>query len=173
MAEHGKREQADWLRVRAAASAQLRDFGVLDAPVPASAMARRAGLELRYADFPEDENVSGFIDAESKAIYVNAAEPPSRQLFTIAHELGHWLLHKDQVMEGRQYRVLTREPLDAPKPAMEREADGFAADLLVPKFMLDKYYRDARVRPTRASLARIFGVSEEMIKYRLRNLYGV
>lgn len=173
VAENRKPTREDWLRVRRAANSQLREFGVLDAPVPATAMARREGLKLQYADFPEDENVSGFIDARTNSIYVNAAEAPSRQLFTIAHELGHWILHRQQVLDGRQYRVLTREALDAPKPTIEQEADGFAADLLVPKFLLDKYYLHAPVRPSRTSLARIFGVSEEVIRYRLRNLYGV
>lgn len=171
--ENKKETEADWSLVRRTANAQLREFGVLDAPVPATAMARRQGLQLKYADFPEDENVSGFIDAPTGSIYVNAAEPPSRQLFTIAHELGHWLLHNAQVREGKQYRVLTREALDAPKPRIEREADGFAADLLVPRFLLDKYYRNAPIRPSRSSLARIFGVSEEVIGYRLKNLYGL
>ena len=172
MADNRRLTRKEWLRVREAANTQLREFGVLDAPVPVTAMARREGLTLRYADFPQDENVSGFIDAKSNSIVVNAAEAPSRQMFTIAHELGHWLLHKQQVMDDRQYRVLTREALDAPKPLIEKEADGFAADLLVPKFLLDKYYDNAPVRPSRASLARIFGVSEEVIKYRLKNLYG-
>jgi hypothetical protein len=172
MVENRRLTRKEWLRVRGAANTQLRDFGVLDAPVPVTAMARRQGLTLRYADFPHDENVSGFIDAKSKSIVVNAAEPPSRQMFTIAHELGHWLMHRQQVMDDRQYRVLTREALDAPKPLIEKEADGFAADLLVPKFLLDKYYENAPVRPSRASLARIFGVSEDVIRYRLKSIYG-
>ena len=172
MTESRRLTRQERLRVREAANTQLREFGVQDTPVPVTAMARRQGLTLRYADFPQDENVSGFIDANSNSIVVNAAEPPSRHMFTIAHELGHWLLHRQQVMDDRRYRVLTREALDAPKPSIEREADGFAADLLVPEFLLERYYDDAPVRPSPTSLARIFGVSEELIKYRLKNLNG-
>lgn len=169
----GKTTEADRARVRRTAHAQLQEFGVLNAPVPATAMARDQGLELRYADFPRDKDVSGFIDVRTSSIYVNAAEPPTRQLFTIAHELGHWLLHNEQVLDGNQYRVLTREPLDVPKPRIAQEADWFAAELLVPRFLLDKYFRHAPVRPSRPSLARIFGVTEEVIGYRLKNLYGI
>lgn len=172
MAEVAKPTREDWLRVREAAAGQIKELRVRDAPVPVIAMAERAGLSILYADFPDADQVSGFIDARTSSIYVNASDAPTRQLFTIAHELGHWLLHRPQVIEGRQYRVLTKQSLDAPKPPIEEEADGFAADLLAPKFLLDRYYRDAVVRPSRQSLARIFGVSDEMIKYRLRNLYG-
>lgn len=163
---------ADWERARAEAAKVLREFGVGEPPVPVIKIAREHGLTVQFARFPAKRSkVSGFIDTAECKVFVNVAEPPQRQLFTVAHELGHWLLHREEVDDDKMYRVLMREPLSGPKPAMEKEADAFAAALLVPERLLDRYWH-APVRPSRQSLARLFGVSEEMIGYRLREFYG-
>jgi len=56
-----------------------------------------------------------------------------------------------------------RDRYDGPKPKEETEADTFAANLLVPLFML-KEYKDFA---TERELARLFFVAEEVIRYRL------
>jgi len=162
-----------WNKARRAAEALLRKYDVTEPPVPVLTIAADEGLAIQYARFPERRAaVSGFIDTEQPKIVVNIAEPPQRQLFTVAHELGHWILHKEEVKDDKIYRVLKREALDKSKPAIEREADLFAASLLVPQDLLDRYWIETSVRPSRQSLARLFGVSEEMIGYRLKNYYG-
>lgn len=71
------------------------------------------------------EDISGKLDRAKKVIYLNAKEPPVRQTFTLAHELGHYFLHKGD-------DVLHRHVTYSVKPE-ELEANHFAACLLMPK----------------------------------------
>lgn len=45
----------------------------------------------------EDNTISGFIDFEQKLILINKLDASARQRFTIAHELGHWILHQKEI----------------------------------------------------------------------------
>ena len=40
-----------------------------------------------------DEGISGKIESVQRLIVVNSKEPIVRQRFSIAHEIGHWVLH--------------------------------------------------------------------------------
>jgi len=65
----------------------------------------------------------------------NSALLPGRQRFTIAHELGHWELHKGVsqfICDDEDMRDYGRSP-------MEMEANHFAAELLMPTF----HFREA------------------------------
>jgi Zn-dependent peptidase ImmA (M78 family) len=96
------------------------------------------------------------------AIWVRSGDAPHRQRFTIAHELGHLLLHE----AGAEYRDDTFR--GTPK---EYEANAFAADLLMPLWMLDPAAAKWGRHP--GYLAQIFGVSEQAMSIRLGRLVGV
>ena len=101
---------------------------------------------------------------ESASAVINAADPPNRKKFTIAHELGHWVMHRSLLRDRPEIGVLLREPLGrADSSPLEQEANAFAANLLVPDNMLKSYRTDDIVL-----LAKVFGVSEEVIGYRLK-----
>jgi Zn-dependent peptidase ImmA (M78 family) len=55
--------------------------------------AERAGYEISYVDLPE--KISGFAEVieGTHHIVVNRAKPPEHNKFTIAHEVGHHVLH--------------------------------------------------------------------------------
>ncbi len=148
----------------------LDDFGYLEnlvlLPVEPLKIARTLGIKVYCANFsPTYKNISGFFDAEENAIYVNQDEYPIRQIFTIAHELGHKILHEEW-LKSSDYKVLMRDQLAAPKDdPIEQEADTFAAYLLVPKMLLDRYKKMATI----SQLATMFAVSEPIIKNRIRN----
>ena len=74
-------------------------------------------------------------------IYNNAVSSPGRVNFTMAHEFGHYLLHRAQNPDGLQCSIddITGGP--ASLKLIEREADQFAADLLMP---LDDFRRQIR-----------------------------
>ena len=113
----------------------LRQYGQADAvPVNVEAIARALGLEVR-PEILEDE-VSGMllIRDEAPVIGVNARHHPNRRRFTIAHELGHYALHRE---ETRFF--LDASPVffrsDGTEPAtreQEISANAFAAALLMP-----------------------------------------
>lgn len=155
----------DYGKVRACVQRVLQENNIVRPPILPREIASNYGLEVRAVDFsPDNDDVAGLIDFAKKIIYVNEKEHFNRQTFTIAHELGHFLLHKD-LFEGdpERYEVLLRMPIGAETDPIEKEANAFAADLLVPRKFLDLYKKYADVD----ELAQLFAVSREVIGYRL------
>lgn len=129
-----KEGKADFRRVKETVTEILDNNFISQPPVNAQKIAEDSGLSVSFVDFPESlKDVSGFLDFQNKEIYVNNQEEPFRQNFTIAHELGHWFLHRNRVNE---YQVLMRRPIGGEKSPLEKEANFFAASLLVPAEML-------------------------------------
>lgn len=62
--------------------------------------------------------------------FVSAADILPRRRFTAAHELGHFVLHRSNM--GRFIADATIAEADGDLPAMEAEANRFAAELLMP-----------------------------------------
>ncbi len=142
----------------------LATFGVDAPPVPLADIVTSQGLNIIYADFSDiakGNEIAGFIDFDNKRIVVNKDDSPNRQRFTIAHELGHYLLHKEYVQDVKKYKVLLRRPLKNGSYALEeKEANCFAAYLLVPSNLLKKYEK----LPNSIN-ASLFAVSEDVIAY--------
>lgn len=146
----------------------LERLNIVEPPVNPYYVAKQLGIAAYSVDFyGEAQQVSGYYDANEHAIYVNREEYPLRQHFTAAHELGHSQLHKDWVKTD-DYQVLLRDD-NAPKDWREKEADNFAANLLVPRFMLNQYYDWVPIE----RLSRLFSVSVPVIKNRLAWEYGI
>jgi Zn-dependent peptidase ImmA (M78 family) len=99
---------------------------------------------------------------EEWTIVLNSQQNPQRRLFTIAHELGHFFLHR-HVRERFTCSFNTTSPLSR----LEREANQFAAELLMPEDQVADYTRKF---PSVARAARFFGVSEEAMQYRIASL---
>ena len=80
---------------------------------------------------------------------MNAAEGrewPTRRRFTIGHELGHWVLHRDhdRPLFCRSTIVQPDEETDEDTPDIEEEASAFAAALLMPAELLRREYERNR-----------------------------
>lgn len=144
---------------------------VTEPPVKVTEIARNYGLLVKEVDLGSfGANVAGFIEPTQKIIYVNKKDKPSRQAFTVAHELAHWLMHQDKLhSQPDKYAVLYRSPLGAvTEDAVEKGANAFAARLLVPKDMLKEYKNNTDI----GTIAKIFGVSDELIGYRLKHEFN-
>jgi len=63
---------------------------------------------------------------------VNSAQGPARQRFSLAHELGHWQLHRGRLMICRAEEI---EGSMSEARGLELDADHFAAALLMPRFL--------------------------------------
>jgi len=101
--------------------------------------------------------VSAIVDIEDRSIGVNAVLPEPRKRFSIAHEIGHVVLdHPLYVfpIEGRQDQIL------------EREANAFAAEFLVPIAVLKQAFRVCR---DYEALAKKFMVDRDVMYYRFRD----
>lgn len=133
-----------------------------------------------------------FANASGGSMLVNAGDPLPRRRFTAAHELGHYLLHflprlqaaHDQetylVQDDSGETVREEEKSSGDKalslPEMERQANRFAAELLMPettcRTAMDLYTACFRVplRFLEHHLARDLLVSREAMRWRLRSL---
>ena len=138
------------------------------APVPVVEVAERNGVEVVLGDFGRNrDRVSGLCDFEKRKILVNSADTFVRRCFTIAHELGHWVLHRRFYEENpEEYRFLSRFRHTDDRGPSEREANCFAAHLLVPDRLLVPVVGAA----TATELADIFHVSRTEMEYRIREV---
>lgn len=146
----------------------LERYDIKVPTVPVIQLAKEEGLKLKFVDMRDEmPNVSGLFDDENRIIYVNKNDSVTRKAFTIAHELGHYILQH----ETDEFGVLPRQAGLVTANPIEKEANAFAANLLVPKFMLLNVMRkyDLTVADT-DSLADMFGVSREVIMYRMNGL---
>jgi Zn-dependent peptidase ImmA (M78 family) len=133
-------------------------------PVDVLACAGLVGLPIYSLDLPK--GVSGMIKltaSRSFECYVDRNEPSVRQRFTAAHELGHFVLHRDQIGEGLQDNYLLRA--EGMSNAQEAQANRFAADLLMPRDLISKAIAEGTSDV--AGLARLFKVSEIAMSIRL------
>lgn len=87
----------------------------------------------RFTNF----KVAGSLDRQANRIAVSTEFSPTTVRFTAAHEIGHWEMHTGQIMH--RDRPITGSTLEA-RPPLEREADYFAACLLMPAQLLADYF---------------------------------
>jgi Zn-dependent peptidase ImmA (M78 family) len=134
-------------------------------PIPVVDIAEKTGVSVAFSDFGKHSaTVAGFCDFGAKLIMVNDNDSFGRKRFTIAHELGHWVLHREYFLkEPSEYAVFPRFQSGMTN-AFEKEANIFAAELLVPPRLLEPV-KGATI----TQLAEIFGVSREMMEHRLKN----
>ncbi|MEA1053618.1 ImmA/IrrE family metallo-endopeptidase, partial [Lamprobacter modestohalophilus] len=103
-------------------------------------------------------------------IFYNANARPERQRFTIAHELGHFVLHRDLQRRFDCDQESVYSGIDTLKQ-IEREADDFASTLLMPAHRLRERIERQRIDVQLLSeLAREFGVSLEAMCIRVAKL---
>lgn len=160
--------------IRENVEALLRQHRIKKAPVPVEKIAERLGLDVRYAPF--DGELSGALVRNDGECYigVNSLHSPNRRRFTIAHELGHYLLHEGVKQHlDNDFRVNWRD--DKSSKAVnpeEMEANRFAAELLMPaEFLVRDIERIENFDSESAInlLARRYRVSREAMKIRLGN----
>jgi Zn-dependent peptidase ImmA (M78 family) len=141
------------------------------APVHVVPLAREVGLEVfRSDEIPSD--YSGMIvrdetggGASGYAIYVNARHPEVRRRFTIAHEIAHFLLHRDLIGDGIQDDGLYRSGLSN---IVEKQANRLAADILMPRQLIVQVINSGIVAPDDIdNLAKLFNVSRDAMSIRV------
>ena len=141
------------------------------APVPIYAIIHELGLGPVYRSLPQ--NISGAIErtnSERYQIVINSDQSLTRQRFTAAHELGHYIYHRDLLGLGVGDTLAFRAydtPLPNPNitPTHERQANNFAANVLMPAHLIDAL--KARGITTPKEIADHLLVSEEAMRIRL------
>ena len=140
-------------------------FGGEELPVPIEAIAEDV-CGLAVEEIP-DLDVSGMLIPAERHIYLNGTEPPERRRFTLAHEVGHWVC---QCLEGTEAPVYCRAEevgLGPAVKALEREANVFAAELLMPEPAVRVVWDELRDVD---AVAKCLDVSSSAVGWRLFNL---
>jgi Zn-dependent peptidase ImmA (M78 family) len=143
-------------------------------PVRIEKIVRGLGLEVRAGDL---NDVSGLLvrTGDTAIIGVNSTQARVRQRFTIAHELGHFLLHEGiQHHVDHTYRVNFRSEVSSSATSVDEiEANFFAASLLMPKKFLDAANAVEAIEDDEkvSALAKQFDVSRHAMSLRLVNVY--
>ena len=137
------------------------------APVDLDGMAAALGLiVVRDPALPAE--ISGKIEraGDGFRVTINGAHGRFRQRFTLAHEIAHYVLHRDLIGDGVTDNAMYRS--ERLSDAIERQANRYATDLLMPARLMARAWRDG-VRSF-ADMAARFAVSAEAASIRMRDL---
>ena len=168
----------------------IENLDIHEIPVNVWQIARDLGLEVLEANF-KNKNVSGSIIVTekipdllksfntNKAIILNKNEDSKVQAFTVAHELGHYVMDisgKTSFFENyhiskEKKEILTNE--ERQRKLIEDRADKFAAMLLMPEKEFIEYYENSIMKDTKEiyeEMANKFMVPIEGVKKRFEEL---
>lgn len=117
----------------------LKNLGVTEPKeIDLEAIAWTLGASIKYRPLDGCEAcITG--DMERAIITVNSRSSPRRKRFSLGHELGHWKHHRGRILVCRSDDV---GGAGKGRPTAEREADGYAADLLLPRYLLKPILRE-------------------------------
>jgi len=103
-------------------------------PIKVGAIAKDLGLDVKSSTLKA--GISGEIKEVEGTVFIKISRHDSkeRQRFTLAHEIAHFLLHKDKLSEGIEDTVLFRSNLS---DKLEVEANKLAADIVMPLSLIN------------------------------------
>ena len=155
----------------------LDELGITAIPTDLHAIATALDAEVHY-EVMEDA-LSGLMVRRtdgSIVLAINAEHHPNRQRFSLAHEIGHRVLHSDttDLFVDKQLLLMRHTSGGSAGDIRERAANAFAAELLMPRSRL---LEDIEARELDAlddvavrSLAQRYEVSTQALTFRLLNV---
>lgn len=150
-----------WLRWKEAGYTSadiLADFEIKTAPVDVYGLAMAMGVHVH--ELPEPGWEGAVQSTQTRAdIWVREDAPLVRRRFTLAHELGHLMLHP----LGELFRDADPGVIEHPLP--ERQANLFAASLLMPRAMVLPLVYETPLSVEQ--MARMFVVSQHAMSIRV------
>ena len=164
--------------INSTANAILNKMNDITLPIKIEDIAKSEGLKVM--PYPLEDDVSGLLVIENGQGVIGYNENESRvsRRFTVAHELGHYMLHQDQASlfidkQFKAYRSQT-SPKEASKLELEKEANAFAAAILMPENLLKKELEKTNIdlgsEDGLKELSKTFDVSSTAMYFRLTNL---
>lgn len=112
----------------------LTELGITDpADIELEAIAHCVGVEVEYRRLANCEaQIVGYRDRA--VVYVSTDTSSHRRRFSTGHELGHWHHHRGQSFVCRSSDI--GQPIDDRSKNVERQADAYSGDLILPPFMV-------------------------------------
>jgi len=144
---------------------EIKANGLYETPINVERLAEYLGLDVVQELM--DDDISGYLEFRRGqwVAGLNALHHKTRQRFTLAHEMAHFVLHRSDHARFVDNTFTRREGNVDPT---ESEADRFAAELLMPADRVRGVVGDG-VTNVR-DLAHEFNVSLLAMRYRLKNL---
>jgi Zn-dependent peptidase ImmA (M78 family) len=149
----------------------LIEHGIYSIPVDPVLLANKLGVTVSNAVF-SDPSLSGMIAKRGSAtsLLVNDNDAATRKRFTIAHELGHKLLHLQddgEFVDSEIDLFRSGEADTYEQHTKEVEANQFAAALLMDaEAVAEQWVKCKSIE----ALSEVFGVSKEAMGIRLGSL---
>jgi len=139
------------------------DFSKLDGKVvvPVGAICDKLNIDIKFIDL--EDGHAGYFDHTQNTIFVNEKYPATRNLFTVAHETGHFILHAGSNNRFDEYHKYTPD-----ERKREYEANAFAGKLLMPENKFVEVFK--KYKGFFPKIADIFGVSVRACEVRAFNL---
>ncbi len=140
-------------------------------PVKLGAIAKQLGVKVLLSTLPRGTSGQISMESDEFVIRINRHEARHRQRFTLAHELAHFLLHRERIKAqgGWSENVLLRAPNQPIQ--VEYEANRLASDLVIPSAELAEATADYTIPMTSEvieDLAKRFGVSTAAMEIKLQ-----
>lgn len=166
-----------WALLKAKAQDVLEKSKICEAPIPVEKLAGELNATIRHQAF--DGEVSGMVHRQGEAavIGINSNHPTTRQRFTIAHEIGHLLLHQAESLHVdnklRSAVNFRDETSSLGVDDSEIEANQFAAELLMPEAFLIKDVKSVIATEPEAAIQELadrYRVSVQSMAIRLSKL---
>lgn len=115
----------------------VEKLGLKAPPVPVEKLAKALAVRIEYNPFDDELSGMAFLRDGKPIIGVNSKHHPNRQRFTVAHELGHIVLHRSYletaVLVDKSKNFIARDPTSAKGiDPLEIQANAFASELLLP-----------------------------------------
>ena len=174
-------------KAEAKAQEMLEKANAMTRPVDLKPILDKLKLELRLN--PMADVYSGYLAIDKRVIVINRSHSPVRRRFTIAHEIGHYDLHRrkrdvaevfvdrtDYFRDEQEEVYFRSSQFGAADLRMEVEANAYAAGLLMPEKLLEQYLEQnaGKIDLTKPEgikrIAQAFNVSRLAMGYRLSNL---
>lgn len=150
-------------------------------------LANRLGVKV-FQDNEMHHSNDGYLvhdercgSASGYKVVLNASKPIQRQKFTLAHELGHFVLHRNspelkrkrkksaKIIEFATHRSIDDWEYDGFPVAFEREANSFAVSVMLPVGPLKRSPEFQNGAPV--ALADRLGFSKSMVTRRFEEVY--
>lgn len=167
----------------------LEENGIIQPPINVITIAASMGIKVFTVEFT-DPNVKGAIadfkspmpqfNGEQRIIAVDKKSYATRKIFTIAHEIGHYVMHCGESNDFFERDVYEsneeKKDLEDNRTSIEKDADKFAACLVMPRDMFidfvenSPYYKIRDKQNLVQEICKKFIVAEKAAKKRLKEV---
>ena len=151
---------------------QLREHELDNVHVEVETLAEALDVNVVFEEMEDSVSAMLSIEDGDANVIVNAGHPENRRRFSIAHEIGHFMLHvsdDEHLFVDRNF--FRNEASSVGESRQEVEANAYAAALLMPARLIEEELPDEfDTELYIGDLAENFKVSEHAMTYRLIKL---